>query len=496
MKRIFAFSVLALLVLAACAPTSPPAPSNVQQITIYYTSDEHGYLEPWEEGAYTMGGAANLMARLNEDGYVPADDLLLSGGDMWTGPAISSWFQGASTTEIFNALEYDAAALGNHDFDFGQQVLSARAGEASFPFLAANLTASGTGRVPEYAETYVIQEIGRVQVGIIGLTLRTTPNIVLSSHVEDLVFADYASVLEAVVPEVRAEGADVIVVISHVCPSDLSGLAPMAAELGVSVLAGGHCHRLTTWEREGVSVIGAGSHWEALVRVDLVYDTNIGQVTDQEVEVINVRYQTAGGNPLTPDPVVEEIVAGWSAENEELLGGVIGYTATGIEIDWEMYNLLVDSWLWYYPQASLAISNLGGFRDSISAGEITLGDIVTVFPFENTLVDVELTGEEVLQNLRCCGGAVGGMTVTGGGGSLEVILTDGSALDPSATYHVLVNSYLYQGGDGFHFADQDPEAYDTGIHWREPVVQWLRSQETSAERPVESLLDPTARAPW
>ena len=350
--------------------------------------------------------------------------------------------------------------------------------------------------MPEYADPYLLLEVGGIQVGIIGLALRTTPDIVASSHIEGLVFADYTGVLEQVVPDVRDEGADVIVVVAHVCPDDLRGLVQVVSDLGVSVLAGGHCHWLTNDERSGVSVIGAGSHWEALVRIDLFYDTELGQVADQEVEVINVRYQTARGNPLTPDPDVGDIVAGWSAQNEELLGRVIGYTETGVDIGWEMYNLFVDSWLWYYPQASLAISNFGGFRDSISAGEITLGDIVTVFPFENTLVDVELTGEEVLENLSCCDGAVGGMTVTGAGTSLNVVLADGSALDTLASYHVLVNSYMYQGGSGYLFADQDPDAYDTGIQWREPVVQWLSAQGTSEEFPLESLLDPTVRAPW
>ena len=444
-----------------------------------------------------MGGAAELMGRLRQEGYEPDSDtaLLLSGGDMWTGPAISSWFQGASVVEVFNEMGYDAATVGNHDFDFGAEVLSANSAEMDLSLLSANLRETASGEPPAYVQPYVIRQVNGVRVGIIGLSLQSTPRIVMPAHVEGLAFGDYEEALRETAPQVRAEGADIVVVIAHVCPADLALLAPLAADLDISLLAGGHCHQLTTMERAGVLVVGPGANWEAAIRVDLLYDTATGEVTEQEAQVIQNRYRTAEGPPVEPDPDVTEIVARWAAQTDEALGKVIGYTGTGIEIGWAMYNIVTDSWLWYYPEADLAISNLGGFREALPPGEITLADIVATLPFENTLMDAELTGEEVLENLRCCGGAVGGMIVHGSGPELTVTLTDGSPLDPQATYHVLVNNYIYQGGDGYHFSQQDPDAYDTGIHWREPVIQWIRAQGTGPDHPLESLLDDTPRGP-
>ncbi|HHS97782.1 MAG TPA: bifunctional metallophosphatase/5'-nucleotidase [Chloroflexi bacterium] len=502
MKRYIVFFVL-LFLLIACAPSpsssplSPAPPAEARRITIFYTSDEHGYLEPREDGIYTVGGAAGLMAVLRQEGYDPESDtaLLLSGGDMWVGPAISSWFQGESTIDVFNRMGYDAAALGNHDFDYGPEVLAARASQADFPFLSANLTEVATDQPPAYALPYTIREVNGVRVGIVGLSLKTTPEIVMPEHVEGLAFGDYAEALRKTVPRVRAEGADLVIVISHICGGDLLDLTPVAAELGVPLLAGGHCHRLVIAERKGVQVIAPGAHMAYAVRVDLLYDSATGTVVDQEARALWNRYRTSKGPPVAPDPEVAALVDRWAGRTEEALGEVIGYTAEGIPVGWEMYNLVTDAWLWFYPQADLAISNLGGFREDIPPGEITLADIVAVLPFENTLTEVELTGEEVVENLRCCGGAVAGMWMEGTGESLTVYLADGTPIDPRATYHVLVNSYIYQGGDDYLFSQQDPDAYDTGIHWREPVIEWIRAQGTGPDKPLEDLVDDQPRGP-
>ncbi|MBN1956528.1 MAG: bifunctional metallophosphatase/5'-nucleotidase [Anaerolineae bacterium] len=486
------------LLLSACIFSpgeTTPLPAHLRQVTIFFTADEHGYLEPLEDGNTTIGGAAGLMAHLVAEGYEPHSDsaLLLSGGDMWTGPAVSSWFQGLSAVTVFNAMSYDAAALGNHDFDFGQPVLAANAAEAEFPFLAANLTETESGATPDFAQPYTIRQVNGVQVGIVGLSLQSTPQIVVPDYVAGLDFGDYETALREAVPQARAAGAELVVVIAHVCPNDLSAIAATAAELEIPLLAGGHCHQLTITERRGVLVVGAGSHWDHLIRVDLLYDQETGAVVEQEARAVSNLYRTAEGSPVTPDPTIAALVAEWTAQTDELLGEVIGYTTTGIEVDWPLYNLVTDSWLWAYPEGNLAISNPGGFREIIPPGEITLADIVAVMPFDNSLIDVELTGAEVLENLRCCGGVVAGMTVRSGPAGIAVTLRDGSSLDPQATYHVLVNSYIYQGGDGYLFGTQDPDAYDTGIHWRDPVIEWLRIQGTSPEQPLEELLDDTAR---
>jgi len=501
-QKIAALLIAILTTLTACLPTtqpSPPTPSEdaIRTITIFYTSDEHGYLEPISDRSNTYGGAANLLAALRERGYDPNGDdtLLLSGGDMWTGPAISSWFRGASAVQVAGAMGYDAAAVGNHDFDFGQEALRANASAAGFPFLTANVTRADTGELADFARPYVIREVNGVQVAIVGLTARETPRIVMPSAVEGLVFGDYADALRRVVPQARAEGAELVIVTAHACPSELRALAPVAAELSIPLLAGGHCHLLENFERDGVRIVGPGSHWQAFAQIDIVFDAAAGEAVSVEAELAPVRYVTAAGNPVTPDAGIEAIVAEWQAQVDEALGEVIGYTETGIQIGWPLYNLLVDAWLWYYPEADVAISNFGGYREAIPPGEITRADIVATWPFENVLVDVELSGKQVADNLLCCGGAVAGLTYHRAGARIVAELDDGGELDPQATYHVLVNNFTYAGGDGYLFSAHDPAGYDTGIQWREPVIEWIIAQETSPERPLETLLDDAERGP-
>jgi 5'-nucleotidase/UDP-sugar diphosphatase len=504
--------IAALTALAACLPTTQPPPTpitgdfapgtpspalsdTIRMITIFSTSDEHGYLEPISDRSNTYGGAANLLAALREHGYDPDGDdaLLLSGGDMWTGPAISSWFQGASTVQVANAMGYDAAAVGNHDFDFGQESLWANADAADFPFLTANVTLADTGEPPDFAQPYTIRNVNGVEVGIVGLTTLETPSIVMPDAIAGLAFGDYADALRRAVPQARAEGAELVIVASHVCPSELRVLTPVAAELSIPLLIGGHCHTVEDSERNGVRVIGPGAHWQAFAQVDIAFDTATGEVVSTETELVPVEYTTSAGNPVTPDARIEAIVAEWEAQTDEALGEVIGYTKTGIEVGWSMYNLLVDAWLWTYPEADIAISNLGGYREAIPPGEITRADIVATWPFENVLVDVELTGKQVADNLLCCGGAVAGLTYKRAGARITAELTDGSVLDPEATYHVLVNNFIYAGGDDYLFSIHNPDGYDTGIQWRDPVIEWIIAQETSPERPLETLLDDTNR---
>ncbi|MCK5086789.1 MAG: hypothetical protein KAQ90_04670, partial [Melioribacteraceae bacterium] len=119
-------------------PTTPVEPESSKNLIILYTNDEHGWMET--EGSY--GGAAGLMGLWREkEGYSEEKEnyLILSGGDMWTGPAISTWFQGESMADVMNAMNYTAAAIGNHEFDFRIEGLKERMEQSNFPFLSANI---------------------------------------------------------------------------------------------------------------------------------------------------------------------------------------------------------------------------------------------------------------------------------------------------------------------------------------------------------------------
>jgi 2',3'-cyclic-nucleotide 2'-phosphodiesterase (5'-nucleotidase family) len=163
---------------------------------------------------------------------------------------------------------------------------------------------------------------------------------------------------------------------------------------------------------------------------------------------------------------------------------VIGYAEREIgRRSAAMFNLVTDAWLAAYP-ADIAMTNPGGFRQSLPAGEITLADVVGVLPFDNTLVDVTLTGAQVIASYEHGHPAIAGMTARGG-----YKLADGTPIDREAIYHVLVNDFMYAGGDGYKFNEYDPDAYFTSIEWRQPVIDWIIAQKTSADKPLDDVLD-------
>jgi len=129
-----------------------------------------------------------------------------------------------------------------------------------------------------------------------------------------------------------------------------------------------------------------------------------------------------------------------------------------------------------------------------------VGDIVGVLPFDNVIVDCAITGAQLVENLEACHAAVAGFAYTyhEDDGQTVVdsvtLLADGSPLDMAETYHVLVNDFMYLGGDGYLFYQQDPNAYDTSIQWRQPVIDWTEAQNTSATNPIDALIDDQPRA--
>ena len=272
-------------------------------------------------------------------------------------------------------------------------------------------------------------------------------------------------------------------------------LADLAQEVGglVDALFGGHCNAFINLDVNSIPIIGSGAYWQSYARLDLVYDPAQGRVIASQTHLARVAY-SGDANPVTPDPTLTAIADGWQARVDAALDQVIGYTADGLDRrSPEMVNLVTDSWLWAYPEANVAVTNYGGFRQAIDAGPITLADMVAVLPFDNFLYATQITGAELAANLACCSGAVGGITYARRGGGVDITFLDGRPFDPAATYTVLASDFMYFGGDGYLFGQQDPAAYSTGIHWRQPAIDWLLQHPTTADDPLENYLDPVER---
>jgi 5'-nucleotidase / UDP-sugar diphosphatase len=474
--------LLLIFGLFGCHPQATEIPNHLRPIKVLYTNDEHGWMEGVTEGM----GAANLMAVWQEDhGYTPDDGyMILSGGDMWTGAAISTWFEGASMVQVMNAMDYSAAAVGNHEFDFGLDRLSQRKSEMAFPLLSANIRYKSGGDIPTDLgiQAFSVIEVSGVKVGVIGLTTISTPQTTLPEVVAPFDFIEYEAALREVVPQVLDAGADMIMVIAHVCRSEVEALAVRVIDLQISLIGGGHCNNFFSKQKGETVLISGGSHMQSFAYAEFLYDIQTDEITILD-------HGVASNRPLEPVEELSTLIDEWRSEADLVLDQVIGYTQKMIpQRSNLMEKLVIEPWLLAYPNADVAITNKGGIRSGIIEGEITVGDIITVLPFENTIIEVELTGEELLRTMRGKRhkSAMAGVAMIGG----QWMLTKtNNPLDPQQNYHVLVNSFIYAGGDGYDFATYDPDGYDTAIHYRQPLLDWLLTQGFSKSMPINTRVD-------
>ncbi|MCA9970725.1 MAG: bifunctional metallophosphatase/5'-nucleotidase [Anaerolineales bacterium] len=470
-------AVLTATAILEATPISP-TPEPARQLTLLYTNDEHGWLAGTEPGR----GAANLLGLWQtQEGYTPDGPfLVLSGGDMWTGPAVSTWFDGESMAAVMNAMGYAAAAVGNHEFDFGLDQLAVRAAQSDFPFLSANVRYRDNGRSPLDLgiQPYAIVEAAGLRVGLIGLTSLSTPRTTSPANVAAFEFIPYETALRETVPRVLADGADLLVVLAHACRAELEELAPRVADLGITVITAGHCNELFATQQNGITLVGGGAHLASYARVTLTVQGD--EVTAAADTAVN-----EGG---AADTAVAAIVQTWQEAAEAELSFVIGYTETGIaRRSAEMEALITAAWLAGYPAADVAITNSGGIRADIPPGDITLADVIGVMPFDNVLVEVELDGRQLEQVLSLADDdAIGGVRRE----RLRWVLQrDGAEIERDAAYHLLVNDFMYAGGDQYALlARLDPDAYNTAIDWRQPVIDWITAQQTSPAQPLEAAL--------
>jgi len=472
---------LAVLVAGplSCDSSSPSGPGEAEDvtITILYTNDEHGWIE---EGPETDGAAKLLGLWRSSEGYEEGGSVLIvSGGDNWTGPAISTWFQGESTVEVMNAMGYTASTIGNHEFDFTLAGLEDRIDQADFPFLSANIREKGSGGVPSFATPFVIRDVAGLRVGLVGLTTTSTPWTAFPTYVENLDFFSYQDALTEWVPRVWDAGADMVLVLGHICKGEMEALAPLAGSLGISMLGGGHCNQRVAEVRDGVALVQGGWRMEAYGKVEVVFDPDSEEVVDLRVSTVT----NAGG---TSDAAVAAVVSKWQAAAAQELSAVIGFADAEIPRTSALHNLITDSWLFVWPSADIVMTNAGGVRQGVPAGEITRGTIVGVLPFQNYLVELELTGGEVVSSVS--GDIIlAGMTTVGG-----YFHTDGSPLKMDSVYNVLTTDYLYARND-YSFSVFDPEPYLTGLNYHQPTVLFLESLGTAPGDPLNDYLDPVAR---
>lgn len=476
---------------------------HVERVRIFHTSDEEGWIAPDElsEPGTVHGGAAAVLGHMRgEDAFDAELDLLVSSGDNWTGPAVSTWFEGEPSVEVFDAMGYRATAVGNHELDFGLEVLAERVAQASYPHLAANLRLVGSDERPSGLTASRRVVAGGVDVALIGLVGAHMSETATPWSMSTLVVDDPRATLEIEAAAARASGAEIVVALYHGCNwADL--LDGMEAE--VDLVLGGHCHGARDRVVAGVPFVESGSHFAGYSRVDLELDRATGEVRVAELVYREVSREV-GAEPAHPsDEVVEALVEEWVTLVDAALGELVGHSVTGLQHpSWPLANWVTDAWLAAYPEADAAVLNFGALRQALPSGAFDVGDVLGVLPFDNRIVIAELSGAElsafVAERVAGCPAqgscypAVAGMRFDRASDPL-VIEIAGASIDPAASYTVLTTDYLFYGGGGAALTELDPDAVHTQVLYRDPPLAWTKALGLDASDPLETHVDPTAR---
>jgi 5'-nucleotidase len=458
-----------------------------------------------------FGGVARVYAKINELrdalGAEGQNLIVLGAGDQFQGSLMYTTYKGAVEAEMMMAIGFDAMAVGNHEFDDGPEGLAGFLDKVSFPVISGNTDVSASNVLSGRIGDSVVLEVGGQKIGIVSALATDTVDI--SSPGPSIAFADEIESLKADVAALEAQGVTMILALTHVgLPKDIR---IAEAVKGIDAVVGGHSHTYLSASdpaRHGAYPTWASQEDGTLVPIvqAYAYSKYVGHLELTFDDAGNLVY--AGGDTIvldasvTPDPAILARVAELAGPIEEIKAQVVGEAAAEIvgarEVcraeECAMGNLVADAMLDRVKNqgVTIAIQNGGGLRASIDAGPITMGEVLTVLPFQNTLATFEATGQDIVDALengvsQVEEGAgrfpqVAGLTYVwnpaAAPGSRIVdakVMENGAwvALDPAKTYLAVTNNYVRNGGDGFDMFEDAANAYDFGPGLEQVVADYI-----------------------
>jgi 2',3'-cyclic-nucleotide 2'-phosphodiesterase/3'-nucleotidase len=440
-------------------------------------------------------GAAKLGKWLrDEKAKNPDGTLVLSAGDMYQGSIDSNLLYGKTVVETMNQIGFDAMAIGNHEFDWGLDKLQEQAAASRFPILTANITDKQSGGNLPGTKPWVMIEKKGIKIGIIGLTtkeivIKVNPKIIAGYNINEP-----AASVNLLVPELKRQGAQIILVLGHLggyLDKDNINITGEVTELangitGVDALLIGHTHQKMAGYINGIPVVQAYYNGRAAGKVALKYSPRTQKVVSAVASVIDL--PTPG---LSEDAAVKAVINADQKEIAAVKNEVIGKAVVDLAHQKEQVSVLgqwVTDIMRQQSNADFAFQNGGGLRTSIPTGEITVGKLWEVIPFDNTLIQMDLPGSQVLSILQhgINNPHIGSIQYSGmkvaydlsGQRIAKVTLPDGSVLNPEKTYRVVTNDFMAEGGDGYNMFREGRNTSDTHRFVRDMLIEAIKKTKT------------------
>ncbi len=528
MRRI---SLLFLIAFVLTACTTPAPRQDVVTLSLVGFNDVHGQLQPDAERKGLVSVSAYVEALRNLRKLDGGAVLLIDAGDMFQGTLESNLEEGVPIIEAYNSLGVAAAAIGNHEFDFGpvgpdaiptrpdqdpRGALKARAREANFPLLAANLIDESTGELVDWDNVYpsVMLDVAGFRVGVVGVTSMNTLQTTIAANVEGLRMQPINEAIVREATKLREEGAHLVIVSAHAgsrCkdfddPNDTSScrmhgeIMQVARDLPAGLvdhIVAGHVHEGIAHVVNGISITSSYSSTRAFSRTDFVMDRTSGAVLDRRVYppqvpasvlASSLRYE---GQVLEGHPDVVAIVDDALAVAETVKLEKLGVTLTRpfrytADVESALSNLMTEAILDSF-EGDIAIHNvIGGIRNSLPAGELTFGAVYEMFPFDNLVTIHEISGATLREiiarkaaNHRKPGFAGMRVFISCETNGMQVVmrLEDGREIEDEDRIRVIANDFLALGGDDIltPAIEQQDLAVAQGLpRTRDALLDWLR----------------------
>ncbi|MFV0410231.1 MAG: bifunctional metallophosphatase/5'-nucleotidase [Paracoccus sp. (in: a-proteobacteria)] len=514
-----------LLASAATFALSAGAANAEYVLHVLHTNDLHSRIEEinkydstcdaeTSEKGECFGGVARVAAKVKElSDQIAAEGgnvIVLDAGDQYQGSLFYTTYKGKDVVEFMSAIGYDAMAVGNHEFDDGDDGLAVLAEGVGFPVVSGNLDLSQNNRLKDIVDGTAVLDIGGQKIGIVSALATDTPET--SSPSDKVIFQDEIEALSADAQELSDAGVNKIIALTHTGYLKDQRIAETVP--GVDAVVGGHSHTLlgdmedakgpyptmvTGAEGAEVPVVTAYAYSKYLGHLVLTFDDD-GKLIKAEGAPVLL------DNSVTPDPTVAAKVKEMAAPIDELKARIVAETKTEIGADRNdcrarecvMGSLVADAMLERVKDqgVSIAIQNGGGLRASIDAGPISMGEVISVLPFQNTLSTFELKGSDVIAALEN-----GASQIEEGAGRFAqvaglkysinpaaepgkrvsdvMVMKDGAWAPISATtiYGVVSNNYLRSGGDGYDVLETNGmKAYDFGPDLADVLAEYIAKQ--------------------
>ena len=509
-----ALSLALLLSLAVPVCAAETTDSTTKDLTghivILHTNDVHG----------GIAGYAKLAAAKESYTASGAYTLLVDAGDYIQGDPTVSASQGKTAIELMNSTGYDAATVGNHEFDYGYANLKTISAQANFPILAANVQYNGATAFDSHT---IFTAANGTKIGVFGLETPETATKAHPAKIQGVTFVggqDMMKLAQTEVDTLKAAGCDYVICLGHLgIDAESTGnrsIDVLNAVTGIDVFIDGHSH--STLEQIKAATNGTGKVGNAYLTSTGTKLANVGVVDiapDGTITTSNVPLDTLTAENADTAAVIQRIqqqidadYGAVFAQSEVQLNGEKAQVRTG---ETNLGDLITDAMLWQAgtlgEKVDAAISNGGGIRASLSVGGLTKKDINTVLPFGNTLYLVKLTGAQLLEALEAstCSlpesiGAfpqVSGIEYTVNTGAkfsstenypgstygkpnavnrVTIQRVGGAAFDPAETYTIVTNDFLGAGGDTYYTFKSSPVGYDTGVPLDEVLMDYITAQ--------------------